>query len=354
MVDVIHKTTMAFYRSVNTPDYPSGTYLHSPSFDPDEATVLAVTPAWRKIVTSTVSEMSASEKLDNPLPGVDAAVMVCAKDPVHAATTAALPAHTRSGNVLTALADGALAAQDGETLTANQRLLVKDEGSGTHLENGIYIVMAVGDGTHPWKLQRASDLAASSDVCCCVTVRVRAGTVSAGKRYEQMTMGTITLNTTALRFALIENVLQEAFKSTGAVSSGTTILPADDSIPRNDEGDEYLASDPFTPKSAKSKIRVAVVFHLSTDEEDVPVAAAIFKDSDVDGLKVGAHSCPLADEIIQLTFAHEEASGSTAARTYKVRAGVSASECTMTFNGIGESRMYGGKLASSITITEVG
>lgn len=353
-MDVIHKTTMVFKRSVNTPDYPSETYLRGPLFDPDEATVLAVTPAWRKITGGdTVEEMSAAEKLDNPLPGVDGAAANSYKDPVRAATTAALPAHSRSGNVLTMDANGAFAAQDGVTLTANQRLLVKNEGSGTHLENGPYILATVGDGTHPAKLQRVADLDSDADVCSCVMFRVEEGTVNTGKKYLLTTTGTITINTTALTFALVENVLQEVYKSTGASSTGSTILPADDSIPQNDEGDEYLAADPFTPKSAKSKIRIAVVFHLSTDIENTPIAAAIYKDSDADALAVGAHSCPLADEMVELTFAHEEDSGSTAARTYKVRAGINE-EGTVTFNGADGSRLYGGKLASSITITEIG
>src|SRR5262245_4380107 len=75
---------------------------------------------------------------------------------VRLATTAALPAHTRTGSVLTASSNGALPSQDGNTLGANELLLVKDEGAGNHLENGIYEQTQVGNGSQPWKLTRCS------------------------------------------------------------------------------------------------------------------------------------------------------------------------------------------------------
>ena len=123
------------------------------------------------------------------------------KDSVRAATTAALPAHTRSGNVLTASANGALPAQDGVTLSLNQRLLVKNEGGGTHLENGLYYVSAVGSASALWTLTRATDADASAEVASGMLVYVEEGTANGGKVFELTTAGSITLNTTALTFA---------------------------------------------------------------------------------------------------------------------------------------------------------
>ena len=200
MADVIHKTTFEIRESVNTPDFPAGTWLINPTWDPDKATIKAVAQSHRKITGSTASEMSAAEKLTNPLPGVDAGESGSFKDPVRAATTAALPAHSRSGNVLTMDANGAFPAQDGITLTANQRLGVKNEGGGTHLENGLYILATVGDGTHPWKLQRSSDCNSDAAVDTGLTFRVQEGTVNQDRKFFLSTVGPITLNTTALTF----------------------------------------------------------------------------------------------------------------------------------------------------------
>ncbi len=59
-----------------------------------------------------------------------------------AATTGALAALTATATTLTANADGALAAQDGVTLVAGNRLLVKDQAAPA--QNGIYDVTQVG------------------------------------------------------------------------------------------------------------------------------------------------------------------------------------------------------------------
>jgi len=79
------------------------------------------------------------------------------------ATTAALPACTYYngpgndgvGATLTGNATGALPPQDGNGLAVNFRLLVKKQAAA--LQNGIYVVTAVGDGLNPFVLTRATD-----------------------------------------------------------------------------------------------------------------------------------------------------------------------------------------------------
>lgn len=118
---------------------------------------------------------------------------------VRAATTAALPAHTRSGNVLTASANGALAAQDGITLVANNRLLVKDE-AGSHLEHGPYAVTQVGSAGTPWILTRVAEADSTAEVTASLMVLVAEGTTQADSIWLLTTDDPITLNTTALTF----------------------------------------------------------------------------------------------------------------------------------------------------------
>jgi hypothetical protein len=121
------------------------------------------------------------------------------KPTVRAATTVALPAHTRSGNVLTANANGALAAQDGATLVDGDLLLVKNEGGGSHLENGIYSV-AQGSVSTPWALTRASWFDASSEVAKGAFIQVTEGALHGQRWFVLSTSDPITLNTTALSF----------------------------------------------------------------------------------------------------------------------------------------------------------
>lgn len=122
------------------------------------------------------------------------------KDSVRAATAAALPAHTRAGNVLTASANGAFPQVDGVTIAVGERILVKDEGGGTSLENGLYVLNDAGSAGTPWVLARAADADASAEVTPGLTVSSEEGGTNADQRWILTTNGPIVLNTTALTF----------------------------------------------------------------------------------------------------------------------------------------------------------
>ena len=79
------------------------------------------------------------------------------KATVRMATTAALPSNTLdgTGQILTATANGALAAQDGVTPTAGDRILVWREAD--QKKNGVFTVTQVGTGSTPYILTRATD-----------------------------------------------------------------------------------------------------------------------------------------------------------------------------------------------------
>jgi len=129
---------------------------------------------------------------------------------VRLATTAALATHTRSGNVLTITANGALANIDSVTPALGDLILVKDEGA-THLENGVYEVTVLGDGSTQATLTRTD-----------VTRQVIAseGTTNQWLTYTLTTptdISSIVLNTTALGYA---NVVPASALST-TVAAGT-------------------------------------------------------------------------------------------------------------------------------------
>lgn len=118
------------------------------------------------------------------------------KDSVRAATTAALPANSRTGNVITADVNGALPAQDGVTLIAGQDLLLKNEAAGEN--NGPYDITAIGDGSNPYVLTRRPDSDTSAKVSDGMTIPVAEGTLNAELTFKLTTDDPITLNTTAL------------------------------------------------------------------------------------------------------------------------------------------------------------
>jgi hypothetical protein len=153
------------------------------------------------------------------------------------ATAAALATHTRTDNVLTASANGALSV-DGVSPVLNDRILVKTEGSGTHLENGIYFLSQLGDGSNPWKLTRAADADESAEVTAGAFVFVSEGTANADMGFVLTTNDPITLNTTALTFTQFSGAgqitagagLTKTGNTLDVVSSGNGIVVNADSI----------------------------------------------------------------------------------------------------------------------------
>lgn len=145
-------------------------------------------------------------------------------------------------------------------------------------------------------------------------------------------------------------VLQVVNTQTGAVSTGTTAMPEDDTIPQNTEGDEYMTLA-ITPNSATNKLKIDVVIQVS-HSSDNNMAVALFQDSTAGALAAARQQLQGATELTCISFSHYMAAGTTSSTTFKVRAGA-ASGSTTTFNGVSGGRQYGGVLASSITITEI-
>ena len=146
-------------------------------------------------------------------------------------------------------------------------------------------------------------------------------------------------------------VVQRVETLTGAVATGTTLIPIDDTIPQNNEGDEYMTLA-ITPKNANNKLVIDVVVNLSNSATpNYLLIAALFQDSTANALVTVATQAVAANGLAQLTFRHVMTANTTSSTTFKVRAG-SHTAGTTTFNGQGGNRRFGGVMPSSITITE--
>lgn len=112
------------------------------------------------------------------------------------ATAAPLPANTRSGNVLTASANGVLTV-DGTAMTAGKRVVVKNEA--TFANNGIYEVTNPGASGAPFVLTRSADFNAWTEIPGSF-VFVEAGTVNANTGWVASAPSGGTLNSSAITF----------------------------------------------------------------------------------------------------------------------------------------------------------
>tara|TARA_R110000822_G_scaffold57487_1_gene144501 strand:- start:37 stop:627 length:591 start_codon:yes stop_codon:yes gene_type:complete len=141
-------------------------------------------------------------------------------------------------------------------------------------------------------------------------------------------------------------VVQIVNVTDGTLKSGTTVLPADDTIPQNTEGTEWMTLA-ITPTSATSKLLIQVVCNMGNDST-VDSALALFQDSTANALAASFIHNFNSPKIF--TINHFMAAGTTSATTFKVRGGANAG--TNRFNGKSTNRLYGGVASSSITITE--
>jgi len=149
-------------------------------------------------------------------------------------------------------------------------------------------------------------------------------------------------------------IVQIVNTQTGAVSTGTTIIPNDDTIPQNTEGDEYMTLA-VTPTSATNILQIdVVVFGCEATSDPSLMIVALFQDTTAGAIACGSQNLyGIFAGPTCCTFRHRMTAGTTSATTFKVRAGMEQAG-TFVFNGgNGTGRKFGGVLASSITITEI-
>ena len=146
-------------------------------------------------------------------------------------------------------------------------------------------------------------------------------------------------------------VLQVKNAQTGAMDTSTTTIPHDDTIPQNTEGEEVMTLA-ITPTSSTNKLLITVNI-LGSTSGPAYMMVALFQDSTAGALAAINTDVRAASYPATITFSHYMEAGTTSETTFKVRAGPDTSG-TLTINGVGGARRFGGVAPSSITITEIG
>ena len=72
-------------------------------------------------------------------------------------------------------------------------------------------------------------------------------------------------------------LVQVVNTQTGAVATGTTVLPNDNTIPQNDEGNEFMTLA-ITPTHASNKLLIQVTIILASSVNGSRVGAPLFQD----------------------------------------------------------------------------
>jgi hypothetical protein len=214
------------------------------------------------------------------------------------------------------------------TVSAGRSFLLQFDGALTFTHNGTSLIIPGG----------ANITTAAGDMCLVVSE----GSGNWRVAWYQRASGKVIIR---------GEVAQTVNTTDGAVATGTTVLPYDDTIPQITEGDEYMTRA-ITPTNASSTLKIDVVCHLSHSTNAQSMAAALFQDATANALASAvAAKVDQTNSRACVVFTHYMTAGTTSATTFRIRGGNNGAGTT-TFNGSGGTRLHGGVLSSSITITE--
>lgn len=147
------------------------------------------------------------------------------------------------------------------------------------------------------------------------------------------------------------DTIQFQGNATGAVATGTTVMPIDDTIPQNTEGDQFMTQS-ITPTSAAHVLDIRHLGNYSYGGSGASCGFALFQDSTAGALAAMLGLVGIAQAAIALSY--RMLAGTTSATTFKIRAGQNTGGSdTVTFNGIASARKLGGVLASRLDTTEI-
>jgi hypothetical protein len=145
-------------------------------------------------------------------------------------------------------------------------------------------------------------------------------------------------------------VIQRVNTQNAAVSTTTTVLPVDDTIPQITEGAEFLTVS-ITPKSATHRLLIEVSVWGAIAGANY-YGVALFQDATTNALAARPAYVDGAGTMTECSFYYEMAAGTSSSTTFRVRAGPGGAT-TFTLNGQTGGRIMGGVGFSSITVTEI-
>lgn len=135
------------------------------------------------------------------------------------------------------------------------------------------------------------------------------------------------------------------------VATTTTTMPQTASAPTSTQGAQF-ASATITPQSATSQILIIATVQGSTSAIST-IVSGVFRDATANAVCAGAMAVLTANTSASLAFWGLVSSGSTAASTFKLRAGPSGAS-TLTVNGAISSQLMGAASSTGIVLIEFG
>ncbi len=159
---------------------------------------------------------------------------------------------------------------------------------------------------------------------------------------------------TEMRLLRSGRIIQKVHTQTGAVATGSTQIPFDDTKPTQSgpqEGDLYL-SQAIIPKNVNNDLIIEAKIMMAHSVTSVEAIIALFQDSTANALDTMSNHLASANDHIEISLRFKMTAGTISSTTFKIHAGVNNAGTT-TVNGVAGLRKLGGVLFSSLTITEI-
>lgn len=145
-------------------------------------------------------------------------------------------------------------------------------------------------------------------------------------------------------------VVQIVYAQYSDVITGSTSMPADDTIPQSTEGFEVMTAT-ITPRYTDSYILISGTAHLNNPVSS-SMTAAIFRNSETDAIAVSTAWVSSGTQILSFPLSHVDVVTGAGAITYAVRVGIN-NVGTVTFNGYDSGRQFGTIPKSRLILQEV-
>jgi hypothetical protein len=177
-------------------------------------------------------------------------------------------------------------------------------------------------------------------------VNIKSGALNTNNSVVTANITDSAVTSAKVATGVVVQMLQTDFS---AVTTGTTTIPYDDTIPQSTEGDQYM-TQAITPKSVTNVLIVEASANLALST-GLSAIGALFKDAETDSRSATGMYLATANAMYRLVSSFNMVAGTTSAVTFKFRAGPQ-SAATMTFNGDSATRRFGAITKSWIKITE--
>ncbi len=146
------------------------------------------------------------------------------------------------------------------------------------------------------------------------------------------------------------SVVKSTAYSSNTLTTGTTLIPFDNTIPQTTEG-VNLFVPVFTPTTSGNKIRISATIFGSYSVA-ATVTAALFQDATANALTAVATKVTAANDAFTIRLEWELTTASVTPITFKINVGGSTAG-TVTMNGNAGAAIFGGVASSMLTITEI-